>query len=255
MGRPLRWLGLIAASGLALAACRQDSGAPDMQANAKTIVVYAAASLTAPFTELGKAFAQQEPQFVPRLVFEGSPSLVLKLHQGAQADVLATADQSNMDKIVAAKLTATAPIEFAHNQLAILVPQGNPKSIATLADLARPDYKVALCSPEVPAGRYAREALAKAKVVVHTVSDETSVTALCGKLQLGELDAGIAYVTDAKTQGLDAVAIPPAQNITARYPIAVLTAGNERAGGERFVAFVRSEAGRRILAAHGFGTP
>lgn len=231
------------------------AGGCSQATSARPVVVYAAASLTAAFAELGREFAQQEHGFVAQFVLEGSPSLVLKLQQGAIADVLATADLPNMEKVTAAKLTATAPIEFARNQLAIVVAADNPKRIETLADLVRSDLKVALCAPTVPAGRYAREALQKANVSVQPVSDEGSVTALCGKVRLGELDAGIAYATDAKVHGLSAVAIPPEHAVTAHYPIAVLASGKEREGAERFVAFVRSPAGRRILAAHGFAAP
>jgi len=232
----------------ALAACGRDSAAP--AAAPKTIVVYAAASLATPFTAIGKAFAAAEPQYAPQFVFEGSPSLVLKLQQGSKADVLATADQANMDKVIAAKLTAAAPVEFARNQLAIAVGKGNPKKVATLADLARADLKVALCGPTVPAGRYARQALGKANVSVHSLSDEHSVTALVAKVRLGELDAGIAYATDAIDDGLMAIAIAPEHNITASYPIAALTTA-----GAEFVAFVRSADGRRILANYGFTLP
>ena len=227
----------------------------DLNAHPTPVVIYAAASLTAAFTDLGRAFAQREPQCAPQFVWEGSPSLVLKLQQGSQADVLATADQLNMQKVIDSKLTAAPPVEFARNQLAIVVAQHNEKRIATLADLARPDLKVALCGPTVPAGHYAREALRKAHVQVQSVSDETSVVALCGKIRLGELDAGIAYVTDAASQGLTAIALAPEHAVTASYPIAVLTAGSNRAGGERFVAFVGSAEGRRILAHHGFALP
>lgn len=241
-----------------LAACSHDAATAPTAGGASApapVVVYAAASLAGAFQEIGAAFAQQEPQFAPQFVFEGSPSLVLKLQQGSAADVLATADQPNMDKVVAAGLTAAAPTAFAQNRLAIVVGKGNPQRIAGLADLARSELKVALCGPTVPAGRYAREALGKAGVALASRSDEASVTALCGKVKLGELDAGIAYVTDARTQGVEAIAIPAEHNVVANYPIAALTSGRARAGGERFVACVRSATGRRILADHGFALP
>lgn len=256
MQRPRR-PSLLVAVLTALVACRREPGATSLAAGKsepRPVVVYAAASLAAAFTELGNGFAQQDPRYALQFVFEGSPSLVLKLQQGALADVLATADQPNMDKVASAKLTAAPPAEFARNRLAIVVAKGNPKQITSLADLARADLRVALCGETVPAGRYARQALQKAKVQLKSLSDEASVAALCSKVHLGELDGGIAYVTDVKGKDLEAVAIAAEHDVVASYPIAVLP-GKERAGGERFVAFVRSEPGRRILKDQGFLLP
>ena len=215
--------------------------------------VFAAASLTAPFTAIARAFEQQQGSKV-ELHFAGSPQLVLQLREGAAADVFAAADQPNMQKVEDAG-TTQAPVEFARNQLAIAVAKGNPKGVRGLADLARRDLKVALCGPEVPAGKYARQALAKQQLTVASVSDEPSVKAVFAKVQLGEVDAGIVYATDVRGADVEAVAIPPEQNVVASYPIAVLSSGTNRAGGEAFVAFGRSAAGRAILAEHGFALP
>ena len=215
--------------------------------------VFAAASLTGPFTAIARAFEQQHGNQV-ELNFAGSPQLVLQLREGAAADVFAAADQPSMQRVVDAG-TARAPVEFARNQLAIVVPKGNPKGVRGLADLARGDLKVALCGPEVPAGKYARQALAKQPLAVASVSDEPSVKAVVAKVQLGEIDAGIVYATDVRAHGVEAIAIPSEQNVVANYPIAALERGGNRGGGEAFVAFVRSAAGRGILLEHGFMLP
>lgn len=217
--------------------------------------VFAASSLTAPFQALAAAFEQQAPGRLVELHFAGSPQLVLQLREGAAADVFAAADVPNMDKVVTSGATVAAPVEFARNQLAIVVRAGNPKQVRGLGDLARPDLAVALCGPEVPAGRYSRQLLAAAQVTVKSVSDEPSVKAVVSKVLLGELDAGIVYTTDTRVQGVEEVVVPSAQNVVASYPIAVLGQGGNRQGGEAFVAFVRSEAGRALLAQHGFGLP
>lgn len=226
---------------------------PSAPAAPAPVRVFAAASLTAPFTAIARAFEQQQGTKV-ELHFAGSPQLVLQLREGAQADVFASADQPNMQKVVDAG-AAVAPVEFAQNQLAIAVAKGNPKHLRGLADLARADLKVALCGPEVPAGTYARQALGKQQLAVASVSDEPSVKAVVAKVQLGEVDAGIVYATDVRGADVEAVAIPPEQNVVASYPIAVLGSGANRGGGEAFVAFVRSAAGRAVLAEHGFALP
>jgi molybdate transport system substrate-binding protein len=234
---------------LAVAACGGPSASS--AADATPLRVFAAASLTAPFQAIAAAFERQVPGHRVELNCAGSP----QLREGAAADVFASADHPNMAKVVAMGATALPPVEFAHNQLAIVVRAGNPRQVRGLADLARPDLEVALCAPEVPAGKYARQALAAAGITVRSVSDEPSVKAIVGKVQLGELDAGIVYATDTRARGVEAVTVPREDNVVASYPIAVLGRGGNRAGGEAFVAFVASEAGRALLAQHGFGLP
>jgi molybdate transport system substrate-binding protein len=202
-------------------------------------VVFAAASLTAPFEQLAAAFAQRHPDHGIDLHFAGTPRLVLQLREGAPADVLAAADETNMQQVVAAGSTLSPPVVFAHNRLTIVVAKGNPKAVRGLADLARDDLRVVLCAAAVPAGRYARQLLARAGVVVHSRSDEPSVKAVVSKVALGEVDAGIVYVTD----------------VVATYPIAVLNGGHHRDIAAEFVAFVLSADGRAILRRHGFASP
>ncbi len=138
---------------------------------------------------------------------------------------------------------------FAHNRLEIAVAKGNPKGIHTLADLGRSGLVVVLADPSVPAGKYAQQALAKAKVTVHAASLEQQVS----KVALGEADAGIVYVSDIVTSGqVGGVAIPDAQNVIADYPIAVLKGTQNLTGATAFVDLVLSTEGQTILRAAGF---
>lgn len=238
-----------------LAACSRTNEQAGTATATTPIRVLAAASLTASFQAIAATYEQQHPGQKVELHFAGSPQLVLQLREGAAADVFASADQPNMQKVVDGQLTAAAPVEFARNELAIVVAAGNPKQVQGLADLARADLKVALCAPDVPAGKYARQVLAAQKLTVASVSDEPSVKAVVGKVKLGEVDAGVVYATDCKVDGVVGVAVPAAHNVVASYPIATLARGGNRAGGEAFVAFVRSEAGRVLLRQHGFVLP
>lgn len=241
---PLRQLGLAALCLFAVAAACREAPPP--------VTVFAAASLTASFTALAAGFEANHPGQHVQLHFAGTPRLVLQLREGAAADAFASADTANMDKVVALGRTAGAPVPFARNQLVIVTEKGNPQHIAALADLARADLRVLLCGPEVPAGRYARQALQRAGVAVQSASDEPSVQAVLAKLQLGEADAGIVYVTDAAAAAakLDAVPIAAAHNVVATYPIAALGPR-----GEAFVAFVASPAGQAVLRRFGFSPP
>ena len=166
--------------------------------------------------------------------------------------MFASADVAHMTTLNTAGLVQESHV-FAHNRLEIAVAKGNPKGIHTLADLARSGLVVVLADPSVPAGKYAQQALAKAKVTVHPASLEQQVTGVLSKVALGEADAGIVYHSDIVTSGkVDGVAIPDAQNVIADYPIAVLKAAKSQTGATQFVSFVLSPDGQTLLKAAGF---
>ena len=221
-----------------------------------TITVFAASSLSGAFTTIGAGFEKSHPGTMVKFSFAGSSSLAAQIQQGAIGDVFASADQPNMQRLVDAGLTAESPQVFARNALEIVVGKGNPKHITSLADLARSGFVVVLCAPAVPCGRYAAQALQKAGVAAKPASLEADVKAVLGKVALGEADAGIVYVTDVKAAGagVDGVAIPPALNVVADYPIALLKDSQNSALARAFVGYVLAD-GRRILTQYGFTNP
>jgi len=228
------------------------TGTPDIVAGA--INVFAAASLTAAFKDEGTAFQAKHPNASVTFNFAGSSSLVASINSGAPADVFASADQANMDKVVNAGNATSSPANFATNKLQIVVPAGNPKAIKGLPDLANAGTVVILCAPAVPCGNYANQALTKAGVKVTPKSQEQDVNAVVSKVSLGEADAGIVYVTDVKAAGAKVlgVDIPDAQNVIASYPVATIKGGPNPKGGSAFIDFVLSTAGQAILANYGF---
>jgi molybdate transport system substrate-binding protein len=217
-------------------------------------IVFAAASLSAPFAVLATEFEKLHPGSKVVTNFAGTQQLVQQIREGAAIGVFAAADVASMAKVVACGTTLGEPQVFAKNRLAIVVANDNPKRIAALPDLAKADLRVALCAPEVPAGAYARQALDLAGVTVQSLSDEPSVQALVGKVRLGELDAGIAYATDCRGAGVAEVRIPDAHQTPIVYPIVAL-AGSKGGDGTSFVQFVMSPAGQRVLADFGFLPP
>jgi molybdate transport system substrate-binding protein len=221
-----------------------------------TITVFAASSLSGAFTTIGADFEKSHPGTMVKFSFAGSSSLAAQIQQGAIGDVFASADQPNMQRLVDAGLTAESPQVFARNALEIVVGKGNPKHITSLADLARSGFVVVLCAPAVPCGRYAAQALQKAGVAAKPASLEADVKAVLGKVALGEADAGIVYVTDVKAAGagVDGVAIPPALNVVADYPIALLKDSQNSALARAFVGYVLAD-GQRILTQYGFTNP
>ncbi|MDP9072320.1 MAG: molybdate ABC transporter substrate-binding protein [Actinomycetota bacterium] len=188
--------------------------------------------------------------------FAASSRLVAQIQDGAAADVVATADEASMDALSRARLLAAPAVPFATNRLAIAVAPANPEAVRSLADLARPGLDVALAAPAVPAGRLAGEALSRAGVGVRPVSLEDSAPAVAARVERGEADAGVTWVTEVRGRaGLDVVDIPDAHNVRAVYLIAVLRASDRPAAARRFVELVRSGAGQRVLAEAGFGPP
>ena len=221
------------------------------------VTVFAAASLTDAFTEVGEAFSVANPEATATFNFAASSALVQQITEGAPADVYASADQPNMQKLVDAGGNATEPVVFATNRLAIVVAPGNPKGIATLADLASPDVALVLCAEQVPCGRFAIEVLTNAGVAATPKSLEENVRAVLTKVELGEADAGIVYVTDVLAAGdqAEGVEIPTEQNALAEYPIAVTTEAGNPDAAAAFVAFVTGPDGQAILEEYGFGQP
>ena len=238
---------------LATASCGSDGVAGDDAAPAD-VTVFAAASLTAAFTELGDAFMAANPGAEVTFSFAGSSALVAQIREGAPADVFASADLANMVLLTDADLVDGEPEVFATNVAEIIVEAGNPRGITGLADLADDDLVVVQCAAEVPCGEYAEQVLANADVAVTPSSLEQNVKAVTTKVLLGEADAGLVYRTDVLAAGDDAagVVIPDDVNVVAQYPIALVADAPDPPGGRAFIDFVLSAVGQQILADAGF---
>jgi molybdate transport system substrate-binding protein len=247
----IRPLGLVLAAVVVSACGSSSASAATLSGN---LNVFAAASLTDSFNALGASFHSADPGVAVRFNFAGSPTLVTQIENGAQADVFASADTANMDRIDGDGLTARKPVVFAHNQLEIVVAAGNPKGIASLADLAKPGVVYIAAGPTVPAGKYAAQILKTAGVTVTPRSLETDVKSVVGKIELGEADAGIVYTTDVKAAGskVTGVAIPATDNVVATYPMAAIKSSSNLAAATAFLAFVTSSQGQAKLKEYGF---
>jgi molybdate transport system substrate-binding protein len=219
------------------------------------VTVLAASSLAEAFAEIGELYEQRHAGTEVTFSFGSSATLATQFEQGAPADVFASADEVNMDKLLDADLVAAGePETFARNRLAIAVELGNPEDISTLADTVADDLILVLCAPEVPCGRYALDAYAEAGIDVPTVPTGANAKDTLTKVSLGEADAAVVYVTDVRAAGddVDLVRIPARHNVVATYPIAVLDDAPNPRAASAFVQLVQSKAGQRILRNHGF---
>jgi molybdate transport system substrate-binding protein len=219
------------------------------------LVVFAAASLTESFTQIGDDFETANPGVTVAFSFAGSATLAQQINQGAPADVFASASPANMQTATDAGDGGT-PTTFARNRLVIAVPAGNPGGVAGLADLADPDVKVALCAEQVPCGAAARTALEAAGVEITPVTLERDVRATLSKLTLGEVDAALVYRTDvAGASGVEGIEFPESANAINDCPIVVLAGARNQPAGQAFVDHVLAGEGQAVLAAAGFQPP
>ena len=216
--------------------------------------VFAAASLQEPFEELGEQFEAEHEDVAVEFTFAGSSTLVEQIQQGAPADLFASADETNMDKLTGAGLEAADPVDFASNTLMIAVPAGNPAGITDLASLTG-EVHLVVCAPEVPCGAATETVEEAADLEFEPVSEEQSVTDVLNKVTSGEADAGLVYVTDVAKAGdaVEGIEFPESQEAVNTYPITTVDGSANPELGQEFVDLVTGEEGQQVLAEHGFG--
>jgi molybdate transport system substrate-binding protein len=235
-----------------LSGCGSSTGA----APARQLRVFAASSLTEAFQTMGARFQEAHPGTTVTFNFGASSALATQLTQGASADVFASASAKNMDTVVAANAAGT-PTTFVKNVMEIAVPPTNPANVRALADLANPRVKVAVCQVVVPCGSTAVKVFANAKLTVQPVTQEADVKSTLAKVELGEVDAGVVYMTDVRAakDKVAGIEIPADVNASTSYPIATLTASGNADLARAFVDYVLSADGATVLTAAGFARP
>ncbi|WP_067805088.1 molybdate ABC transporter substrate-binding protein [Nocardia beijingensis] len=258
----IRHLGVATATVLAVvsaAGCRSDD-TPDHTGAGRvtgTVTVFAAASLTETFTELGKQFEAAHPGVKVIYSFGASSALAEQINQGAPADVFASAAPKNMQQVRDKGEVTAAPVTFVRNRLEIAVPKGNPGHITGLADFGRAEPKLALCAEQVPCGAAAEMVFESARITPRPDTREQDVKAVLTKVTLGEVDAALVYRTDVEAAGgkVEGIDFPESGKAVNDYPIAPLAHAPNAAAAAAFVDFVTSEQARPVFAAAGFDTP
>lgn len=240
------------------------TGCTPIPSQLQTLNVFAAASLTDAFTEIGNNFQTANPNVTVTFNFAGSQALRTQIEEGAPADVFASASGKEMETLVTGSFVAEGAAQiFLNNKLVVILPADNPAGIDTLEDLGTSGIKIVLAAEEVPVGNYARQSLDlmndsygadfKDKVLANVVSNEDNVKQVVAKVQLGEVDAGIVYTSDAVAASeLQTIEFPTELNIIAKYPIAPLVESANADLAEAFIAYVLSDEGQAILQKWGF---
>jgi molybdate transport system substrate-binding protein len=249
---------LAALVAVAAAGCSSSSSASSTSSPSSTgtITVFAAASLMGTFTQLGKQFEAAHKGDTVKFSFGPSDGLAAEITSGAPADVFASASTKTMDTVVTAG-DAASPQNFAKNVMEVAVPPNNPANVATVTDLAKKSVKVALCEPTVPCGVVAAEVFKNAGITVKPVTLQADVKSVLTQVELGNVDAGMVYVTDVMAAGskVKGVTIPPSDNASTLYPIATISSSMHKSEAQAFVNYVLSPAGQQVLAAAGFLKP
>jgi molybdate transport system substrate-binding protein len=264
MVRSLRVAALVAAAALSLAGCgngdtpaASGSSTPAVPAISGNITVFAAASLSESFTQIGKDFEAAHPGVKVKFNFAGSSALAQQINQGAPADVFASAAPTNMKQVTDTGAITANPVTFVKNTLEIAVPAGNPAKISGLADFAKPELKIALCAEQVPCGAAAKTVFAAAGITPAPDTLEQDVKAVLSKVSLGEVDAALVYKTDVKAAGgkVEGITFPESGKAVNAYPIAACAKAPNPNGAKAFVDYVVSDKGKAVLAKAGFDSP
>jgi molybdate transport system substrate-binding protein len=250
-----RALVVLVVASLAVAGCGSPGASRD--AAPDELLVSAAASLSDAFTELAMIFEREHPGTDVVLNLAGSAALREQVLAGAPVDVLATASLATMAPVVRAGATIGQPSEFAANELALVVPHGNPGGVTSLDDLATPALFVGLCDVSVPCGALADTVLAAVHISPSVDTRERDVRSLLTKLVSGDLDVGLVYATDARAAGssVKVIADDSVQRLRTSYVIAALTRSSNLTGAAEFVALILSDEGQATLGRHGFLAP
>lgn len=238
--------------------------APPPTVKQETLMVFAAASLSDAFEEIGNAFEADHPGVTVKLNFGASQALRTQIEQGAQADVFASANPKEIEALMAGNFVdAQSPQIFLTNQLVVIMPAHNPARVENLVDLAQDGIKLVLAAEEVPVGNYSLKALEKLdqafgngfknKTLQNVVSYENTVKQVVAKVQLGEADAGIVYVSDTvAAPELTKIDIPMENNVVAKYLLAALVQSKRPELARAFISYVLSTDGQFILKKWGF---
>ena len=248
-------LGLALVAGCSSSTTRT-GGSPTSSSGAVSgsITVDAASSLTEAFSTLKADFEKTHPGTTINITYGASSDLETQIAQGAPVDVFASASKKNMTALGGKALN---PADFVKNTLEIAVPPSNPGHVTSVADLAKPGVKVAVCDPAVPCGVVAATVFQNAKITVHPKASLADVKSTLAAVESGEVDAGLVYVTDVRAADskVKGIAIPANVNASTTYPIAVLKDAKNAALAQSWVTYVLSSAGRAVLTGDGFVLP
>jgi molybdate transport system substrate-binding protein len=232
-----------------------DGAAPSGSATGD-LTIFADESLADAFTDIALAFESEYEDVVPQTNFDSSNLLADQIVDGTPADVFASADAADMDRLTEADMASSEPVVFATNVMTIIVPEGNPAGVTSVDDLGDPDLQLGLCVQEAPCGIDARRILDAAGVTATPTSDAETTEELVDLVENQTIDAAIVYATDMSFSGdAEIVQIRPDLNTPVEYSAAVVSTSANAETAQAFIDFLTSSAGQEVLEQYDFGLP
>ncbi len=228
------------------------------QANTQ-LIVSAAASLTNALKELAPLYQQSRANVTVRYNFGSSGGLQQQVENGAPADVFISAAAKQMDALQQKNLLMSETRRnLLTNQLVLVVPSNRSRATDLKSLTDGRVKRIAIGDPRsVPVGQYAQEALTKAGIWNQLKSKyvlANNVRQVLQFVEAGNADAGLVYLTDAKTTNKVKIAqtIPASLHSPIVYPIAVLKNSRHQAASKGFVQFLSGAQAKRVFQKYGF---
>lgn len=255
---------IVAAIGVLMAipfvGCTGETGKQNepAQKSSETVTVFAAASLKDTVETLARQFGEKNSVTVQTSV-GGSNQLAAQIIEGAPADIFLSASEEWAEKVIQSNLSVAKKTTLG-NRLAIVVPHSTTVSIKEPRDLAKAEIKkIALAGENVPAGKYAEQALKRLDLFPSLVEAGKivrggDVRVTLSYLERGEVDAGIVYVTDARVAPSVDLACVFEENLhdSIRYPMLLLKHGESNASAKRFFEYLASSDAKKVFEQAGF---
>ena len=234
---------------------------PTSPREAGTVVVFAAASLAPPIEELARELAR-DGRLTVSVNSAASSTLARQIEAGADADVYVSADREWLDALDEKDLVESASVRVVAENTLVFATTGEPDSntFETLSELPEEAGAIAVGDPtHVPLGRYARqalEALGEWEAVRPRLVPTLDARAALRLVESGEVAAGIVYASDARTSSRVAIAGTVPCPVPIRYPAALVRReGGASESARELLDLLSGDAGRAILARHGFEVP
>jgi len=246
---------------LALLLCGTAGILPTSSLRAATeLTISAAISLKDALDEIKQLYASENPGVSIATNYGASGTLQLQIEQGAPVDVYISAAPKQMDALESKGLLLPGTRrDLLRNEIVLIVPSDSRLGIKSFLDLTRPDVKqIALGEPTaVPAGQYAKEVLTNLGIY-----DAVKSKAVLGKdvrqvltyVETGNVDAGVVYLTDAKTSSKVMVVAQAPENShqPVIYPVAVIKSTKNAEAAKRFGDFLEGPKAAAVFRKYGF---
>lgn len=249
-----------------------------------TLTVFVAASMQHVVENMTAQF-EQEHNCKITINAAGSSTLEAQIVAGSTCDVFMSADKKWTVALNDSNLVYNGYINnsFTQNKLVIIVAPGNPKNIASLADLVGSGVRIAIGDPTIPVGSYTNKTLTKITNTWGNASSPSYITngsyvnyytnfqnnvvdklltveEVVGKVSLnqGVVDAGIVYYSDEAYANIvgnsvEFIPIPDSVNTVGTYGICIVDGTTQATLAQEFYNYWLSSEGQTLLKEYGFG--